>query len=177
MRTKCFLTAILLSFAMAISAQVQVFTSNEGHGAICREKKLFLMEAGDETQVWNIVNYKKTGNKETFTLTPKAETDVTYSCVLTLNGEAPTALVMTSKREGKKNLKVELTDDAHLNSFYRGECGYASAPAVGSGRNGGVPTTSDLKEGGTKSAADKVGDAAKNAFGKVKGLFKKKDKK
>lgn len=179
MKTKCFLTAILLGFAMAVSAQVQVFTSNEGHGAICREKKLFLMEAGDETAIWNIVNYKKAGNKETFTLTPKAEADVTYSCVLTLNGDAPTALTMSSKQGGKKSLKLEVTDDDHLNNYYRGECGYArvSAPAVGSSRSGGVTTPSDLKESGTKSAADKVGDAAKNAFGKVKGLFKKKDKK
>ncbi len=158
MRMKCFLTAMLLAVVMTASAQVQVFTHNEGHGAICREKKLFMMEAGDETPIWNIVNYKKNGNKETFTLTPKEETDETYSCVMTLDGNTPTAMTLTSKRGGKKSYKLKLTNDGHLNSYYGGLCGYPAA--------------------GVTSGAKGVGDAAKNAFGKVKGLFgKKKDKK
>lgn len=178
MRTKCFLTAILMTVVMSVSAQVQVFTHNEGHGAICREKKLFMMEAGDETPIWNIVNYKKTGNKETFTLTPKEETDVTYSCVMTLNGTTPTEMTLTSKREGKKTYKLQLTDDGHLNSYYGGLCGYTTTPSIAGGAKGGsVPNAQSLKEGGVKGAAKNVGDAAKGAFGKMKGLFgKKKDK-
>lgn len=177
MRTKCFLTAILMTVVMSVSAQVQVFTHSEGHGAICREKKLFMMEAGDATPIWNIVNYKKTGNKETFTLTPKEETSVTYSCVMTLNGTTPTVMTLTSKGGGKKSYQLNLTDDEHLNNYYGGLCGYTAKPSLG----GGVPSKAsakDLKEGGVKGAAKSVGDAAKGAFGKVKGLFgKKKDKK
>ena len=177
MRTKLFLTAILLTVVMSISAQVQVFTHDMGHGAICREKKLFMMEAGDETPIWNITNYKKTGNKETFTLTPKEETDVTYTCVMNLNGTTPTAMTLTSKREGKKTYQLKLTNDEHLNNYYGGLCGYSPKPSL----SGGVPSKAsaqDLKDGGVKGAAKSVGDAAKGAFGKVKGLFgKKKDKK
>ncbi len=177
MRTKFFLTAILWAVVMTVSAQVQVFTHDFGHGAICREKKLFLMEAGDATPIWNITNYKKTGNKETFTLTPKEGTSVTYSCVMNLNGTTPTSMTLTSKQEGKKTYQLKLTDDEHLNNYYGNLCGYSPKPSIG----GGVPskaTAQDLKEGGVKGAAKNVGDAAKGAFGKVKGLFgKKKDKK
>ena len=177
MRTRCFLTVILLAVMMTISAQVQVFTHDFGHGAICREKKLFMMEAGDATPIWNITNYKKTGNKETFTLTPKEETNVTYSCVMTLNGTTPTAMTLSSKQNGKQTYQLKLTDDEHLNNYYGKLCGYSPKPSL----NGGVPSKTsakDLKEGGVKGAAKNVGDAAKGAFGKVKGLFgKKKDKK
>ncbi len=173
MKTKCLLTAVLSAVVMSVSAQVQVFVHNEGHGAICREKKLFLMEAGEKNPAWNIVNYKKTGNKETFTLTPQDKNYNTYSCVMTLNGDTPTAMTLTSKQEGKKTYQLKLTDDEHLNNFYREECGYAPKPSL----KGGVPSTQDLKNGGVKGAAKNVGDAAKSTFGKVKGMFKKKDKK
>lgn len=39
---------------------------------------------------------------------------------------------------------------------------------------GGVPTAKSVKEDAGKSAGAKVGDAAKGAVNKVKGLFKKK---
>ncbi len=166
MKTKCFLTAILLTLVMSVSAQVQVFRTDGRHGAICREKKLFMMEEGDDTPIWNIVNYKKTGNKETFTLTPK-EADGTYSCVMTLNDDVPTAMTLTSKMYGKQNFKLELTDDAHLNGYYRDLCGYPQKPSI----EGGVPSAVPSANGGSK-----IGDTAKKTFGKVKGIFKKKDK-
>ncbi len=174
MRTKCFLTAALWAVVMSVSAQVQVFVHDWGHGAICREKKLFSMEAGEKNPLWNIENYKKSGNKETFTLTPQEKRYDTYSCVMTLNGDTPTEMTLTSKQEGKKTYKLKVTDDEHLNNFYRETCGYAPMPSL----NGGTPSAQDLKNGGVKAAAKNVGDAAKSTFGKVKGMFnKKKDKK
>ena len=186
MKTKCFLTAILMTVAMSVSAQVQVFTHEFGHGAICREKKLFMMEAGDRTPIWNITNYKKTGTKETFTLTPKEDARDTYTCVMTLNGDTPTEMTLTSKSEGKKSYQLKLTDDKHLNNYYGGLCGYEAKASTSSTYGSkssasdvvsGEANAQDLEEGGVKGAAKSVGAAAKGAFGKIKGLFGKKKKK
>lgn len=47
---------------------------------------------------------------------------------------------------------------------------------VGKGKMNAPTSVKDVKEQGAKGTADKVKDAAKGAFGKVKGVFGKKKK-
>ena len=78
MKTKAFFTAILFAVTLSASAQVEFLYTDFGRNVICREKKLFWMD-GDSDPCFNIVNYKKVGNKETFNLTPKEKGDGKYS--------------------------------------------------------------------------------------------------
>ena len=65
MKTRPFLTSVLFALAMSASAQVQLlYTDCLGRNVIERNKKLFYME-GDDDPCYDIINYKKTGNKET----------------------------------------------------------------------------------------------------------------
>ena len=59
---------MLFCLAMTASAQVQLLFFDGGRHVIDRNKKLYWMDAGDEDPCFDIINYKKTGNKETFTL-------------------------------------------------------------------------------------------------------------
>ena len=67
MKIKAFFTAILFAVTLSASAQVEFLYTDFGRNVICREKKLFWMD-GDSDPCFNIVNYKKVGNKETLTL-------------------------------------------------------------------------------------------------------------
>lgn len=78
MKTRSILTAAFFAVALSASAQVEFLYTDFGRNVICREKKLFWME-GDSDPCFNIVNYKKAGNKETFSLTPKEKGDGKYN--------------------------------------------------------------------------------------------------
>ena len=189
MKAKFFLTAVLFSLAMSVSAQIQLlYIENTGRNVIDRSKKLYWMD-GDSDPCYKILNYKKTGNKETFRLESKKlggynKPDV-WEAVITLDAKTqlPVEISLNNKSYGAKLAgKVETSsgdseEDARLQKYFRELAGYhAEASTEGNVSTTSVPkSTSDLKaEAGSKSTTDKVKDAAKNTMGKVKGLFKKK---
>ena len=174
MRTKCFLISAFMTLAMSASAQVQLLYMDGGRNVIDRNKKLYWMD-GDSDPCFDILNYKKTGNKETFNLKPREKGDSNYSVVITLQGNEPTEITISSKAYGKQTSKVKTNsgspeEDKRVRNYFNGLAGNPTEPEFDSS----TPSAASVKESGTKGATDKVSDAAKSAFGKVKGLFKKK---
>ena len=172
MKTKAFFTAILFAVALSASAQVEFLYTDFGRNVICREKKLFWMD-GDSDPCFNIVNYKKVGNKETFNLTPKEKGDGKYSVTITLKGDKATSIVMKGEQtySSSVTVKTEKEADRDLVTYFRNEAGYPSTPSVA---GGGIPSKDNLTPGNAKESAGSVGQTAKKAFGKIKGVFKKK---
>lgn len=188
MKTKLFFTATLLTLSLSSYAQIElVYTDNLGRVVIDRNKKLFWMD-GDDDPCYEITNYKKSGTNETFKLLPKEEAEGTFNVVLNVTAQRKGTLKMVGNKI-TYNAKIESTIKdgepcegmtQQVFEWFRGKAGYPKKVSV----NSGVPTSKDginaskenLKDGGVKGAAKSVGDAAKGAFGKVKGLFKKKDK-
>ena len=192
MKTKHYLAFFaLLCMAMSASAQVQLlFMEGGGRNVIDRNKKLYWME-GDDDPCFDILNYKKTGTKETFDLKEKEDATNKYSAVIILNAKTqePEELTLTHKDYGKQNYKVKITsgsegEDKRLKEYFNGLAGNPIVPekeSVGvkvSAPSSDTSTSNDTpeveSEEDTKGAADKVKDAAKETFGKVKGFFKKK---
>ena len=91
MKIKGLMTFVLLAMAMSASAQVQLLFFDGGRHVIERNKKLYWMDAGDEDPCFDIVNYKKAGNKETFTLKRKEKENdgspATYNATLIVDGD------------------------------------------------------------------------------------------
>ena len=172
MKTKAFFTAILFAVALSASAQVEFLYTDFGRNVICREKKLFWMD-GDSDPCFNIVNYKKVGNKETFNLTPKEKGDGKYSVTITLKGDKATSIVMKGEQtySSSVTVKTEKEADRDLVTYFRKEAGYPSTPSVA---GGGIPSKDNLTPGNANESAGSVGQTAKKAFGKIKGVFKKK---
>ncbi len=183
MKTRNFLTLALLMLAMSASAQIQLLYMDPcGRNVIDRNKKLYWMD-GDSDPCFNILNYKKTGNKETFTIKERESSyPQTYNVTITLDAKSmPTHLLL---KEGKntihdaslKTTSGSAEEDQRMYDYFGGLAGYPKSATAGNVSAGvpSKPTAEDLKKGGVKGAANKVGDAAKGAFGKVKGLFKKK---
>ena len=182
---------------MVVSAQVQLLYLDYGRNVIDRNKKLYWMD-GDDDPCFDISNYKKTGNKETFTLTSKefgmdGKTHDVYTATMTLDSNGtPTQLTLYNKPyKHSETSSVETmskyeSEDIRLKEYFSRLAGYSDEEIakINPNKNGGVPASAaaksvptsqeELKEAGIKGATDKVKDAAKNAFGKVKGLFKKK---
>lgn len=182
MKTKNLLTMGLLLFATSVSAQIQLLYTNYGRDVIDRNKKLFWMD-GDDDPCFDIVNYKKNGNKETFTLVSKKNKNDKYNVVTTVNEKLVTThIVLKSGNNVLTDSDVKTSsgnanEDNHLYEYFGELAGYPSQPRVGSVSVSSTPTVKDVKnvkEDGAKGLAEKAGDAAKGAFGKVKGLFKKK---
>ena len=68
---------------------------------IDRNKKLYWMD-GDDDPCFNILNYKKAGTKETFTIKEKDSGSQTYSVTITLDSKGnPVHLVL---KDGKNAL-------------------------------------------------------------------------
>ena len=170
MKKKTILSVMFLAMAMTASAQVEFLHTMFGRNVICRDKGLFWMD-GDEDPCFTISNYKKTGGKETFNLTPKDPSDGKYAVTITLKNDRATHIVMKGSDityDSDVTTKTESESDSDLVTYFRKEAGYKDSPAaavvpgkvsVGSGKVS--------KDGG-------VGSAVKGAVGKVKGLFKKK---
>ena len=185
MKTKHLLAMGLLLAATSASAQIQLlYTQQAGRNVIDRNKKLFWME-GDSDPCFKITNYKKTGNKETFTLVPM-EGGTNYSAVITLGANSlPTHLVLKYGKNIMNDSEVKTTsgskdEDDRMYSYFGELAGYPAKKPVGGGAAPSTPSTpsvrgmKDVKDDGVKGTANKVGESAKEAFGKVKGLFKKK---
>ena len=191
MKIKGLMTFALLVMAMSASAQVQLLFFDGGRHVIERNKKLYWMDAGDEDPCFDIVNYKKTGNKETFTLKRKEnENDgspATYNATLIVDGDKTVELNISGKGSygvQKFSGKVSNTsgsdyEDDRLKKYFNELAGNPTTDAsmpVGNGKMNAPTSVNDVKEQDAKGTADKVKDAAKDAFGKVKGLFGKKKK-
>jgi len=187
MKTKLFFTAALLTLSLSSYAQIElVYTDDLGRVVIDRNKKLFWMD-GDDDPCYSITNYKKSGTTETFKLLPKEEAEGTFNVVLNVTAQRTGTLKMVSK-EITYNAKITSTlkdgepcegMTQQTIDWFRGKAGYPKSVSVNSvptSKDGISATKENLKDGGVKGAAKSVGDAAKGAFGKVKGLFKKKDK-
>lgn len=183
-KTRILLTLSLLSLTMTVSAQVQLlYLQGWGRNVIDRNKKLYWME-GDDDPCYDILNYRKTGNKETFNLKSKEQgSNERFSVVMTLNAntQEPTAMTISGTAGDKKNFTVKTTsgdsdEDARMKAYFNKLAGNPVAPSLGENKGASVPRSGEgLKAAGTsKTGVDKVADAAKGAFGKVKGLFKKK---
>lgn len=180
MKTRNLLTTAFMFLAMSASAQIQLLYMNSGRNVIDRTKKLYWME-GDDDPCFTILNYKKSGNKETFTLKAKEAGDnQTYSVAMTLNGQSvPTHIVIKDGKNVVDDSEVRTTsgnadEDNRMYDYFGGLAGYPASQRTTVKGVPAKPTAKDVKEQGAKGVADKVGDAAKGAFGKVKGLFKKK---
>lgn len=189
MKTRPFLTSVLFALAMSASAQVQLlYTDCLGRNVIERNKKLFYME-GDDDPCYDIINYKKTGNKETFDLKSREYgKKVEYSVTMVLDNGEPKEITFFHKESKTKQVCSVKTssssesEDVRLRNYFNKLAGNGiqekesagSATASSSGVSSVPKNKEELKETGVKGATDKVKDAAKGAFGKVKGLFKKK---
>lgn len=195
MKTKHFLAFVLLCLTMSASAQVQLlFIEGGGRNVIDRNKKLYWME-GDDDPCFDILNYKKVGNKETFDLKSKEDATDKYSAVIILNAKTqePEELTLTHKTYGKQGGKVKTTsgsksEDTRLKEYFNGLAGNPTSPNATAGVSSPIPSSvsdaksddnsddkSDVKsEESEKGTVDKVKDAAKGTLGKVKGVFKKK---
>ncbi len=188
MKTKFILAFVMMSLAMAASAQIQLLYLDGGRDVIDRNKKLYWMN-GDDDPCFDILNYKKTGNKETFTLRGKEDIgngqhDI-YSVVMTLDAKTQVPIEITlDNKEYKINSKVKTSsgdarEDERVIQYFKGLAGYSkeSTPAV---KGTSVPAAASKveeakpEEETSKDAGEKIKDKAKDAIGKVKGVFKKK---
>ena len=178
---------LFLAVATAASAQVEFFYTTFGRNVICRDKKLFWMD-GDDDPCYNITNYSKNGNKESFTLIEKESSGYGEAITVKVNtelGSAGQTVKITYKYSYSKtpetyNVTNE-TDVREHNRLVRYFNELAGNPpeqgvineglSVGGGDSSPAPaveTPSEVNE------ANKVTDTAKDAVNKVKGLFKKK---
>lgn len=180
MKTRFLMTAVFLVLAMTASAQIQLLFMGYNRNVIDRNKKLYWMD-GDDDPCFNILNYKKAGTKETFTIKEKDSGSQTYSVTITLDSKGnPVHLVLKDGKNALYDSDVKTssgsaTEDERLYNYFGELAGYPAKQSVAGGASvPSKPSAADLKQGGVKGAANKVGNAAKGTFGKVKGLFKKK---
>lgn len=156
MKKLLFIAAFCAATVIANAQQVRTFHFKDGSGywvKVDLNKKTFLAD-GCGTEDEKVQNYKKTGNKESFTtsdggrtthhvFTKKNDTDYTYTYWYTPSETVTKAVVeVTTKEES-----------------HGGAAGNASGKA------------SDKVA--SKNPLNKVGSGVKGLFGKGKGLFKK----
>ena len=198
MKTRTWLfTAIMAMSVTSVSAEVELLfhmLNGEHHSytAIERSKKLFILDDDDNTQ-FEIKNYKKSGNIETFTiendgmsLGKKQSAQIT----LTLDDKGRTCKIeyknATYFEGGTYDVKTTDEDPREYNRMMRyfnqltgnpveqgcvPERGFAAPGVPESGvAVPGVGGASDAPA----NPVDKVKGRAKDAANKVKGLFKKK---
>ena len=179
MKTKLVITATFFAFAMTASAQVQLLYMDNGRNVIDRNKKLYWMD-GDDDPCYDILNYKKAGTKETFTLRSKENKSDTYSVVINLTDKGvPKDIALTSKQYGKTTSAVKTTsgdarEDARVKKYFNELAGNPTEVDPSEMASDPKSAISNVKEGGAANATEKVKDVAKGAVNKVKGLFKKK---
>lgn len=194
MRNKTLMTLVALLMAFTASAQIELlyhYTDNPEEAnmrnVIDRNKKLFWMD-GDDDPCFDITNYSKNGNKESFTLIEKEDSGYGKKETVKVNtelGSAGQTVKITYKYSYSKtpetyNVTNE-TDVREHNRLVRYFNGLAGNPpeqgvineglSVGGGDDSPAPTVATPSE---VNEANKVTDTAKDAVNKVKGLFKKK---
>lgn len=161
---------MLLAVSMSASAQVEFLFTDFGRNVICRDKGLFWMD-GDSDPCFNIVNYKKAGNKETFNLNPKKASDGKYAVTITLKDGKASSIVMkggSMTYSSNVETKTESEVSSDLVNYFRNEAGYTTPSA-----SSAVPDKPSVP-GAAGANSNGAEATVKNTIGKVKGLFKKK---
>lgn len=183
----------MLVMTLTATAQVELlFHYQNGqwshYSAMDRTKKLYWMD-DDSNTCFEIKDYKKSGNTETFTLEAKEKgMGMDYAHVTTtLDADGHTATIQYKEAifYGGKKFDVKTTSPdgpREQNRLLRYFNRLAGNPIEQGVVNETTPAVSQTSESETPSApqaqttnpTDKVKGAAKDAVGKVKGIFKKK---
>lgn len=178
-------TAFMAMSVAQASAEVEILYHMSGgnivsYSVIERSKRLFILDDDDNTQ-FKIKNYKKSGNKETFTIEHyRAAYGETLSAQVTttLDSNGHTCKIEYKKAtycsDGTYDVKtVDTSNPREHNRLIR----YFNKETGNPEEQGVVPENGVGNVGksvGSEKPTDKVKGVAKDATKKVKGLFKKK---
>lgn len=193
MKKKIGTMALMLSLSLSASAQIELmFHYSDGgytfYTVMDRTKKLYWMDDDDNT-CFLIKNYKKSGNTETFTLEAKEtlgrgkDHDI-CTVTTTVNANGNTATIKYKNPiffEGRKFDIKTTAENPHeqerLTRYFNELAGYPADEGIVESKTGAPSVSTDPQNPVDTDPQKPVGKAkstAKKAFGKVKGLFKKK---
>ena len=190
----------MLGLALSASAQIELmFHYSNGeyshYTVMDRTKKLYWMDDADNT-CFEITNYKKSGNTETFTLEAKEKGGMgndRCAVTTTVDANGHTATIQYKEPDyfgGKKfDIKTTLPGDPYeqerITRYFNQLAGYPADEGIVKGTSV-IPSVSNAPQNPVDNAPqnpvdnasqnpiDKAKGTAKQAVGKVKGLFKKK---
>ena len=191
MKKKIGTMALMLGLALSASAQIELmFHYSDGeyshYTVMDRTKKLYWMDDDDNT-CFAITNYKKSGNTETFTLeaTEKGGMGRDRCAVTTTvdaNGHTATIQYKEPYFFGGKKYDIRTTaeepyEQERITRYFNQLAGYPADEGIVKGASVN-PSVSNAPQNPVDNASqnpvDKAKGTAKQAVGKVKGLFKKK---
>ena len=191
MKKKIGTMALMLGLALSASAQIELmFHYSNGeyshYTVMDRTKKLYWMDDDDNT-CFEITNYKKSGNTETFTLEAKEKGGMGNDrCAVTTtvdaNGHTATIKYKEPVFFGGKKYDIRTTaeepyEQERITRYFNQLAGYPADEGIVKGASV-TPSVSNAPQNPVDKApqnpVDKAKGTAKQAVGKVKGLFKKK---
>ena len=191
MKKKIGTMALMLGLALSASAQIELmFHYSNGeyshYTVMDRTKKLYWMDDDDNT-CFEITNYKKSGNTETFTLEAKEKGGMGNDrCAVTTtvdaNGHTATIQYKEPVFFGGKKYDIRTTaeepyEQERITRYFNQLAGYPADEGIVKGASV-TPSVSNAPQNPVDNASqnpvDKAKGTAKQAVGKVKGLFKKK---
>lgn len=191
MKKKIGTMALMLGLALSASAQIELmFHYSNGeyshYTVMDRTKKLYWMDDDDNT-CFEITNYKKSGNTETFTLEAKEKGGMGNDrCAVTTtvdaNGHTATIQYKEPYFFGGKKYDIRTTaeepyEQERITRYFNQLAGYPADEGIVKGASV-TPSVSNAPQNPVDNASqnpvDKAKGTAKQAVGKVKGLFKKK---
>ena len=190
MKKKIGTMALMLGLALSASAQIELmFHYSDGeyshYTVMDRTKKLYWMDDDDNT-CFKITNYKKSGNTETFTLEAKEKGGMGNDrCAVTTtvdaNGHTATIQYKEPVFFGGKKYDIRTTaeepyEQERITRYFNQLAGYPADEGIVKGASV-TPSVSNAPQNPVDNApqnpVDKAKGTAKQAVGKVKGLFKK----
>ena len=191
MKKKIGTMALMLGLALSASAQIELmFHYSNGeyshYTVMDRTKKLYWMDDDDNT-CFEITNYKKSGNTETFILEAKEPQGFgSDRCAVTTtvdaNGHTATIKYKEPVFFGGKKYDIRTTaeepyEQERITRYFNQLAGYPADEGIVKGASV-TPSVSNAPQNPVDNASqnpiDKAKGTAKQAVGKVKGLFKKK---
>ena len=200
MKKKIGTMALMLGLALSASAQIELMFHYYSDGeyshytVMDRTKKLYWMDDDDNT-CFKITNYKKSGNTETFTLEAKEKGGMGRDrCAVTTtvdaNGHTATIQYKEPYFFGGKKYDIRITaeepyEQERITRYFNQLAGYPADEGIVKGASV-TPSVSNAPQNPVDNApqnpvdnasqnpVDKAKGTAKQAVGKVKGLFKKK---
>ena len=196
MKKKIGTMALMLGLALSASAQIELMFHYYSDGeyshytVMDRTKKLYWMDDDDNT-CFEITNYKKSGNTETFTLEAKEKGGMGNDrCAVTTtvdaNGHTATIQYKEPVFFGGKKYDIRTTaeepyEQERITRYFNQLAGYPADEGIVKSTTvaPSVPDASSVPEAQSvpdapQNPVDKAKGTAKQAVGKVKGLFKKK---